>query len=70
MGNICRSPTAEGVFRRLVIDAELENYIDADSAGTHASHLGQSPDPRAISVASGRGIDLTCLLYTSDAADE
>jgi len=62
MGNICRSPTAEGVFRQLVRDAELENWIDTDSAGTHAYHLGEPPDPRAVSIASGRGIDLTGLI--------
>ena len=62
MGNICRSPTAEGVFRQLVRDAELEKWVDIDSAGTHAYHLGDSPDPRAISIASGQGIDLTGLV--------
>ncbi len=62
MGNICRSPTAEGVFRQLVIDAELESWIDTDSAGTHAYHLGESPDPRAVEIASGKGIDLTSLI--------
>ena len=59
MGNICRSPTAEGVFRQLVSDAELENRIDTDSAGTHAYHLGEPPDSRAVAIASGQGIDLT-----------
>mgnify|MGYP001044070957 FL=1 len=62
MGNICRSPTAEGVFRQLVRDAELENRIDTDSAGTHAYHLGEPPDPRAVAIASGQGIDLTGLI--------
>ena len=62
MGNICRSPTAEGVFRQLVRDAELENQIDTDSAGTHAYHLGEPPDPRAVAIASGRGIDLAGLI--------
>ena len=62
MGNICRSPTAEGVFRQLVSDAELENRIDTDSAGTHAYHLGDPPDPRAVAIASGQGIDLTSLI--------
>ena len=62
MGNICRSPTAEGVFRQLVRDAELENRIDTDSAGTHSYHLGESPDPRAVAIASGQGIDLTSLI--------
>jgi protein-tyrosine phosphatase len=62
MGNICRSPTAEGVFRQLVRDAELENRFDTDSAGTHAYHLGEPPDPRAIAVAAGKGIDLSDLI--------
>ena len=62
MGNICRSPTAEGVFRQLVRDAELEDRIDADSAGTHAYHLGEPPDARAVTVASQQGIDLTGLI--------
>ena len=62
MGNICRSPTAEGVFRQLVREAELENQIDTDSAGTHAYHLGEPPDPRAVEIASGRGVDLTGLI--------
>ena len=62
MGNICRSPTAEGVFRQLVRDAELENQIDTDSAGTHAYHLGEPPDSRAVAIASGQGIDLAGLI--------
>ena len=62
MGNICRSPTAEGVFRQLVRDAELENRIDTDSAGTHAYHFGEPPDPRAVAIASRKGIDLTGLV--------
>lgn len=62
MGNICRSPTAEGVFRQLVRDTGLESQIDADSAGTHAYHLGDPPDPRAVAIASGQGVDLTGLI--------
>ena len=62
MGNICRSPTAEGVFRQLVRDAELENWIETDSAGTHAYHFGEPPDPRAVAIASGQGIDLSGLI--------
>ena len=62
MGNICRSPTAEGVFRQLVRDAELENWIDTDSAGTHTHHLDEPPDPRAIAIASRQGIDLNGLI--------
>ena len=62
MGNICRSPTAEGVFRQLIRDAELENCIETDSAGTHAYHFGAPPDPRAVAIASGQGIDLSGLI--------
>jgi protein-tyrosine phosphatase len=59
MGNICRSPTAEGVFRRLVEERAPELHVQADSAGTHAYHLGQPPDPRACRAAERRGVDLT-----------
>jgi protein-tyrosine phosphatase len=58
MGNICRSPTAEGVFRKFVIDANLESEILVDSAGTHAYHVGQPPDQRAWAAAERRGIRL------------
>jgi protein-tyrosine phosphatase len=61
MGNICRSPTAEGVFGKLVEEAELQHLIMIDSAGTHAYHLGEPPDPRAQTTARARGIDLTRL---------
>jgi protein-tyrosine phosphatase len=59
MGNICRSPTAEGVFRHKVANAGLEDQIYIDSAGTHAYHVGNPPDPRAQQAASRRGIDLS-----------
>jgi len=61
MGNICRSPTAEGVFRKLVVDAGLEDIVQTDSAGTHAYHVGESPDSRAQLTAQGRGIDLSAI---------
>ena len=60
-GNICRSPTAEGVFRRLVRDAGLESAIRADSAGTHDYHVGEPPDERARRQAERRGYDLSRL---------
>ncbi|HET7765255.1 MAG TPA: low molecular weight protein-tyrosine-phosphatase [Burkholderiales bacterium] len=60
-GNICRSPTAEGVFRKLIADAGMSEAIVADSAGTHAYHVGEPPDPRAQSAAARRGYDLTGL---------
>ncbi|MDG2376298.1 MAG: low molecular weight phosphotyrosine protein phosphatase [Woeseiaceae bacterium] len=58
MGNICRSPTAEGVFRQLVDDAGLGGRVHADSAGTHAYHTGNSPDHRAAEAAERRGYSL------------
>lgn len=61
MGNICRSPTAEGVFRRLVKNAGLERKLFIDSAGTHAYHIGAVPDARASAAAEKRGYDLSAL---------
>jgi len=61
MGNICRSPTAEGVFRKLVAEQGLEHIIEIDSAGTHAYHVGHEPDRRAQMAARQRGIDLSNL---------
>lgn len=61
MGNICRSPTAQGVFRKLVEEAGLAEVVEIDSAGTHAYHLGEPPDPRARETALRRGIDLADL---------
>jgi len=58
MGNICRSPTAEGVFRKLVVDEGLSHAIEIDSAGTHAYHIGSKPDARSQAAAQKRGIDL------------
>lgn len=58
MGNICRSPTAEGVFRKLVVDAGLAERIHSDSAGTHAYHTGEPPDRRARAAAERRGFSL------------
>lgn len=61
MGNICRSPTAEGVFAQLVQQSGLAQHIAMDSAGTHAYHIGEPPDPRSQSTALRRGIDLSTL---------
>ena len=58
-GNICRSPTAEGVFRAQVAAAGLAERIEADSAGTIAFHIGEPPDARAQETALARGIDLS-----------
>ena len=61
MGNICRSPPAEGVFRQLVKTHNLESSISTDSAGTGGWHIGNPPDRRAQSTASHRGIDISDL---------
>lgn len=58
MGNICRSPTAEGVFARKLQEAGLHELIEVDSAGTHAYHVGEPPDLRAQQTAQRRGIKL------------
>jgi protein-tyrosine phosphatase len=59
MGNICRSPTAEGVFRHLVDSAGLTQQIHIDSAGTHAYHVGNPPDERSQAAALKRNINLS-----------
>ena len=59
MGNICRSPTAQGVFERLLAAEGLDTSIRIDSAGTHAYHIGEQPDKRAAKAALRRGIDLS-----------
>lgn len=61
MGNICRSPTAEGVFTRLVEAEGLDGLIEIDSAGTHSYHIGHAPDPRAREAAGRRGVALAHL---------
>lgn len=59
MGNICRSPTAEGVFTHLVENQGTRDRFLIDSAGTHAYHVGEEPDTRAQQTARQRGIDLS-----------
>ena len=61
MGNICRSPSAEGVFRRVLLQRAPDAAVEVDSAGTHDYHVGEPPDRRAIAAAHRRGIDLTGL---------
>lgn len=61
LGNICRSPTAEGVFRKLVDARGLSAQVEIDSAGTGAWHAGESPDSRAQEEARKRGIDISGL---------
>ena len=62
MGNICRSPTAHGVFRAMVESEGLAGQIEIDSAGTHAYHVGSAPDKRAAATAKTRGFDLSDLV--------
>ena len=59
MGNICRSPTAEGVFRDLLTKQGLHDHIEVDSAGTHAYHIGEQPDRRSQQAALQRGINMS-----------
>lgn len=61
LGNICRSPMAEGVFRKLVVDAGLSDVIEVDSAGTHAYHVDEPPDPRAQAAVRRRGVEISGL---------
>ncbi len=61
LGNICRSPTAHGVFQKMVDDAGLTDKIFVDSAGTAAWHIGKSPDARSTAHAKARGYDLSAL---------
>ena len=58
MGNICRSPTAEGVLRAKLQQAGLAGGVQVDSAGTHGYHSGEAPDPRAIRQAAQRGYNI------------
>ena len=60
-GNICRSPTAEAIFRKLAADAGMAEAVAADSAGTHGYHVGEPPDPRSQKAAAKRGYDLSAL---------
>ena len=59
MGNICRSPTAQGVFQRALDTSGLADRVEVDSAGTHAYHVGSQPDDRSQEAALQRGIDLS-----------
>lgn len=59
LGNICRSPTAEGVFRRQVEQAGLQDQVYIDSCGTSNWHIGKGPDPRTLEAAEKRGFDLS-----------
>lgn len=73
MGNICRSPTAEGVFSALLAKKNLTEHFQVDSAGTHAYHIGDAPDLRAQKAARDRGVELKHLrarkIVSSDFAE-
>jgi protein-tyrosine phosphatase len=72
MGNICRSPTAEGVMRGLLRDQALEDVVEVDSAGTGDWHAGSPPDARAAAAAAARGVTLSGAarqIVASDFAD-
>lgn len=70
MGNICRSPSAEGVMRQLVEKAGLQYRLVVDSAGTHGYHIGAPPDPRAQAAARKQGYDLSSLRARQIAAED
>lgn len=59
MGNICRSPTAEGVFFSLIKEKDVDDQFNIESAGTHAYHVGEAPDLRSQKAAKERGVDLS-----------
>ncbi len=59
LGNICRSPLAEGVFRSVVAEKGREDAFLIDSAGTGAWHAGNAPDPRSVAIARDFGVDIT-----------
>ncbi len=58
-GNICRSPSAQGVFQHMIDEAGLADVVGVDSAATHNFHVGEAPDPRAQAAAHKRGYDLS-----------
>src|SRR5277367_5210517 len=70
LGNICRSPTAEGVFRHLLEQEAPELQVEVDSAGTADYHIGAAPDPRSQRAALSRGIDLSGLRARQVTADD
>ena len=70
LGNICRSPTAQGIFQQMVVQRGLENDIEVDSAGTGGWHIGRPPDQRAQVAALQRGYDLSHLRARQVTADD
>ena len=70
MGNICRSPTAEGVLRKYLQNNNLAEFVEVDSAGTHGYHVGETPDSRTQRAAAARGYDLSQLRARKVAAQD
>lgn len=70
LGNICRSPLCEGIFRSLVRQAGLDDSFSSDSAGTGAWHVGNAPDPRSVAIARQNGIDISGLAARQVIADD
>lgn len=70
MGNICRSPTAEGVFRKRAEAADMLHLLEIDSAGTHDYHIGKAPDTRSQRAAEKRGYDLSELRARQVTSDD
>jgi protein-tyrosine phosphatase len=70
LGNICRSPTAEGIFKSKVREAGLDEYIETDSCGTAPFHIGKSPDARAVTAASHFGYDISDLVARQVAEED
>ena len=70
MGNICRSPTAEAVFKKMVKEAGLTDKVIVDSAGTHGYHVGEAPDVRAQIAGRKRGYDLSELRARQITSDD
>ncbi|MCE8036924.1 low molecular weight protein-tyrosine-phosphatase [Halomonas sp. MCCC 1A11062] len=70
LGNICRSPTAEGVFRRELEKAGLAHRVEVDSCGIAHWHVGKGPDPRTMAAARQRGVDLSELRARQLAAED
>lgn len=70
LGNICRSPSADAILRKKVMDAGLSDKVQVDSAGTAAWHIGKQPDPRSIKHGAKRGYDLTVLRARQAVAED
>ncbi|MDR5898041.1 low molecular weight phosphotyrosine protein phosphatase [Halomonas vilamensis] len=70
LGNICRSPSAEGVFRHVLDNASMINQVSVDSCGIGSWHVGKAPDQRAQAAAKQRGIDISALRARQFAADD